>query len=320
MSDTGLTFEADLSDLDADDWLAEIEEIAEEHGYFEHLGPDHAATFLDAGPQLLVTFEDATTVRKLRADGTPLGYDFARRDGWSVLTILSRDESWFRSGYLYRYFDRLTDDGFFEDFDRVLFHGVGPRGYAAAAYSVAAPGCRVLALRPQATLDPELTGWDNRFREQRRLDFGDRYGYAPDMIDAAERAWVIYNPSVPLDAMHAALFRRPNVTLLRAAGLTAKVEIGLDVLTLRHDLIRMAMAGDLDQQRLSYMLHARKNYAPYLRGLVKRARQAGHEKLAANACAHILRRGHDPFFATQLAELADSGVRPQHPISASAAE
>ena len=320
MSDTCLQFEADLSNLDADDWFAEIEEIAEDFGYFEHLGPDHAATFLEAGPRLLVTFEDAATVRKVRPDGMPLGFDFARKDGWSVLTILSHDESWFRSGFVYRFFDQLTDDGFFEGFDRVLFHGVGPRGYAAAAFSVAAPGAHVLAIRPQATLDPELTGWDTRFREPRRHDFNDRYGYAPDMIDAAGRVWVIYTPAVAQDAMHAALFRRPNVDLLRAGGLMAKVEIGLDALNLRGELIRLAMSGELNRQKLGYLLQARKNYAPYLRGLVRRARQAGHDQLAADACAHILQRGHDPFFAAQLAELGETGVRPQHRFSASAAE
>ncbi|MEJ6745505.1 MAG: hypothetical protein QNK98_01850 [Yoonia sp.] len=52
----------------------------------------------------------------------------------------------------------MIDDGFFEDFYNVLFYGTHGGTYAAAAYSVAAPGCTVLALRPQATLDPRIAG------------------------------------------------------------------------------------------------------------------------------------------------------------------
>ena len=32
-----------------------------------------------------------------------------------------------------------------------------------------------------------------------------RYGYAPDMLDAAHRGWVLYDPRERLDAMHSAL-------------------------------------------------------------------------------------------------------------------
>ena len=45
----------------------------------------------------------------------------------------------------------------------------------------------------------------------RRADFSSRYGYAPDMLDAAEQAYVIYDPCERLDAAHAAMFTRSNV-------------------------------------------------------------------------------------------------------------
>ena len=40
-------------------------------------------------------------------------------------------------------------------------------------------------MQPQATLDPRVAEWDDRFLHMRRTDFTDRYGYAPDMLDAA---------------------------------------------------------------------------------------------------------------------------------------
>ena len=58
----------------------------------------------------------------------------------------------------------------------------------------------------------------------RRLDFTSRYGYAPDMLDAAGKAFVLYDPMDRLDAMHAALFARPNVTLLRLRHMGAALQ------------------------------------------------------------------------------------------------
>ena len=44
---------------DADDWRALIEDIAEERGYFDPLGTDHAALFTEPATTLLVSFENA---------------------------------------------------------------------------------------------------------------------------------------------------------------------------------------------------------------------------------------------------------------------
>ena len=50
------------------------------------------------------------------------------------------------------------------------------------------PGATVVAVQPQATLDPRVTVWDSRHRKMRRADFTSRYGYAPDVLVIAEQA------------------------------------------------------------------------------------------------------------------------------------
>jgi hypothetical protein len=45
----------------------------------------------------------------------------------------------------------------------------------------------------------------------RRTDFTSRYGYAPDMLDAAEQVYVIYDPYEQLNAARAAMFTRSAV-------------------------------------------------------------------------------------------------------------
>jgi hypothetical protein len=304
MTDHALRFKTEIKGLEASEWYEALEELVEEHGSFTPLGRDHVATFLDAGPKLLVTFEHAEEVQELN-DAAPRGFAFTQREGWSHLAIISRGDSWFRDPAVYRYIDRLIDDGFFEDFEDVLFFGAQAGGYAAAAYSVAAPGARVLALRPQATLDPTTAGWDNRFIAQRRLNFTDRYGYAPDMVDASKQTYIVFNPQQRFDAMHAALFTKPNVTMLRVMGLNGRLDVMFDTLGGLDDMIRAAMAGELTPQRFIQALAARKTFAPYLRNLVRRARDSGHARLAAVVCRTVLDDGHDAFFIRQLQDMGE---------------
>ena len=320
MKDARLTFSTDLPGDEPLEWVGAIEQIAEDFGYFEPLGPQHYAAFLDAGRKLLVTFENAETVRATLPDAEPRGFAFARREGWSHLGLFSEGESWFRDGHVYRFFDRLVDDGFFEDFDQVLFHGAHAAGYAAAAFSVAAPGARVLAIRPQATLDARVAGWDTRYLAQRRLSFTDRYGYAPEMIDAAERAYVVFNPAQRFDAMHAALFTRRHVTMLRADGLGWRLDAAFDSLDIHDSLIRDAMWGELTPARFGRLIRGRKGMASYQRNLLKRARDKGHPVLAATLCASILSRKPDSFFEAELETLMQAGYAPLGASQASAAE
>jgi hypothetical protein len=201
------------------DWWARIDAIGEELGYFQPLGARHAAFFLDDGPVLLVTFETAERIRADDDSQMPLGFRIARGQGWSHLCLIAKGPTWYRDPAVWAYFDRLVDDAFFEDFERVVFYGAGMGGYAAAAFSVAAPGATVLAMAPQATLAPDLAGWDPRFMRHRRLDFSSRYGFAPDMTEGASAVYVVYDPARLQDAMHAALFNRPRVTRLPARQL-----------------------------------------------------------------------------------------------------
>lgn len=320
MTDHALAFEADLAKLGQEEWEERIEAIAEEHGYFEPLGPDHMVAFLDAGPKLLVTFETAENIRKYHSDGAPRGFHFARKDGWSVLCLIAKHDSWFRHPAIYGYFDRLVDDGFFEDFDNVLFHGAHGGGYAAAAYSVAAPGCTVFALRPQATLDPRIAGFDTRYTSERRTDFNSRYGYAPDMIDGSARAFIAFDPLQRFDAIHAALFTRKNMTPLRCPGLGWKLDSTFDAMGVHNTLIRAAMDGTLTTVKFAHAMRMRNTQKGFLRSLFQKAVQTGHPVLAANVCTHVLRQGDDPFFSKKLEELVSQGHHPSNPISADAAE
>ncbi|WP_323036894.1 phosphoadenosine phosphosulfate reductase [Pararhodobacter sp.] len=253
-----------------DDWLAIMDEIGEEAGYMEPLGDQHSAFFSDMGTVLLVSFETVSGIRGAGGGQMPLGYQIAAPRGWSSLSIIAHEETWYRDHHVYGYFDRLIDDAFFEDFDHVVFYGAGMGGYGAAAFSVAAPGCTVLALAPQATLDTEMAEWDRRFLKARRLNFTDRFGFAPDMTDGCARVFLVYDPIQQVDAVHVAFFRGPHITKLRAPHIGRDPQAELAVINILRPLIEGACADTLDAGTFYRLWRARRKHAQYLGRLAGR--------------------------------------------------
>ena len=262
-------FDAGEANSDAD-WLSIMDEIGEEAGYFEQLGDKHSAFFSDLGPVLLVTFETLVGVRRAGGGQMPLGYQIAAPRGWSSLSIIANEETWYRDATVYGFFDRLIDDAFFEDFDRVVFYGAGMGGYGATAFSVAAPGSTVLALAPQATLDTELAEWDRRFMRARKMDFNTRFGFAPDMTEGCEQVFIVYDPIQQVDAVHATMFRGPHVHRLRARNIGRDPQAELARLNVLRPLIDAACAGTLSPQRFYSLWRARRTNAHYLGRLIGR--------------------------------------------------
>ncbi|MGJ8589692.1 MAG: phosphoadenosine phosphosulfate reductase [Yoonia sp.] len=304
MNDRQLAIDINLTDLSANDWLGRIDDFCEDHGFFEQLGREHFAGFLEAGNKLLVTFENAQFVRENNLDSEPRGFAYTRHEGWSLLSLFSFKESWFRDHHVYEFFDRLVDEGFFDQFEKIIFHGGGGgASYAAAAYSVTAPGATVIALRPQATLDAELAGWDPRYKHVRKKSFNDRYGYAPEMIDGAEKVFIAFDPIQRLDACHAALFRRPQVTALPCPLLGDDLDQAFDRMGIHDVIIKLAMDDMLDRRRFTRLLRARRYDPTYVRALVRRLVVTGHPRLALIICEYMIRRGHKAFFLDKREEL-----------------
>jgi len=281
-------------------WLDQVEDIAEDHGYFEPLGPDHSATFLKGSDTLLVTFETIQSVRDRANHDTPIGWQIAARNGWSQLCILSHGETWFRHRAVYSFFDRLIDEGTFDEYENVVFYGDQSCGYAAAAYSVAAPGSVVLALSPQASLDPRVCEWDDRFHHMRRTSFTDRYGYAPDMLEAAQACFVLYDPETEADAMHAALFSGTNITRVRCRHLGCEIETFLRRMDVLEPILKKAAKGKLRAFDIYAALRERRNYLPYLRNFLNAVQNTDRPFLTGLMCRSVLSRINTPRFRQQL--------------------
>lgn len=310
MQDTEFDFDPDLADLPKGEWLTQLARVAEEHGFFQPLGRRHFAALVRKSETLIVTFETIQGIRALSDDSEPLGWQMVRENGWSHLCIASDGDTWFRDRHVIALFDRMIDDGFFDDFDNVLFYGAGPCGYAAAAFSVASPGARVVAIQPQATLDPRVTEWDHRFIEMRRTDFTSRYGYAPDMLDACDKAYVLHDPVERLDSMHAALFTRAGVTQFRLRNMGDAIQSDLLEMRVLIDLLEEAAEGTLDEAKFAKMYRARRTYPGYLRRVMAALDSNERTELTYMMARNVTSRMKAPRFQRRLAELeADRAAR-----------
>lgn len=257
----------------------------------------YVSAFKEGSSTLLVTFEVKTDENK------PFAAPLAEEAGISFLTILTDREDWFRDDTLFTYFDELTDQGFFDQFDDIVFFGVGMCGYAAAAFSVVAPGATVVAIAPQATLDPTFTSWDKRYVNKRRLDFTSRFGFAPQMVQGADKVFVIYDPVHQEDAIHAALFNGPNVEILKCGLHGPSAHEDLELIGVLTEIIDAACEGELSKATYHQLLRARRRSKPYAATLLTKLREQGRTKLASRLAAWASRRYDQTYFRDQLDEM-----------------
>ena len=290
----------------ANGWQGALRSVSEQSGDFLQLGSRHWAFFAEARPLLLVTFETLASLKESE-DGLPAHFALAKARGWSLLTIVSDGETWWRDPAVFNYFDRISDANFLEAFDQVVFYGAGIAGYAAAAFSVTAPGADVVLVAPRATGEFNRAGWDQRLRRARRIDFGDRYGFAPDMIESADKVWLIHDPLHAPDAMHAALFQRPWVTSLHAPHTGVATEDTLAEMEALDRILEAVMEKRFLTEFFAWLWRGRRKNADYLRNILAHARMTGHPKREAKICRSVTSRLNSPRFARRLAELNGEG-------------
>lgn len=295
----GATISAELSDKA---WLSALRQIGEHHGTYSDLGENYSAVFIEQSQKVLfVAFETLFGIRSVSEPGMPMAFDLCARKGWSHLTLIAKGQEWYRDQKVYAFFDRLADFGLFDSFDRVIFYGAGMCGYAAGAYSVTAPGASVMMIAPQATLDRRRTHWDDRFPSTRRLDFQSRYAYAPDMIEAAEQAVIIFDPDEVEDSMHASLFQGSNVLPFRyRRGSAGAIETDLRSMAVISPMAEQAVAGTLTLSSLSKLMRPRRRHVPYLRALLSRVLAEDRPELTVKLCRSVLSEQPLPRFKHQL--------------------
>ena len=239
-----------------------------------------------------------------RDDRRPWGYDLITRQGWAMLGVLAGGWTWYRNDWVSAEFDRLRDSGFFKQFKRVVFYGASMGGYAAAAFAPAAPGCDVVAISAQSTVDKSVVPWETRYKTVWDRDFNGPYGDAAEVSKAAREVTLIFDPYEPLDAQHAARFTHGNVRQLRAPLLGHRLGSSLNQMGILGPIITGALDGSLTTLDYYRLLRQRRNFPRYQRELFNRAVAKGHHDLARQLGQKILQMNPNPAVRRGLSEIS----------------
>ena len=278
------------------DWRENLREIGAREGFFEELGAQHSALFVERGKTLIVTFENLDHVYDRASDRMPWGYAFVQSRGWSMLGMMAHDWTWYRDEAVWDFFDRLRDEGFFEKFDKVVFYGASMGAYAASVFSAAAPGATVILISPQATLDREIAPWEERYRKAWRRNFRSRYGYGPEMVTAAADVHLFYDPRNRMDSMHAALFQGENIAKYRCRFMGHRIASLWMQLGLLKPIIEACVDGSLTTGQFYHWMRARRENRRYQKEFMKTLEAENRPRLLIRYCDAVLARRRAPHF------------------------
>lgn len=283
-------------------WSDIARDLAGPAGFYREQGA-HSFLFMPRGRTLVVTFDNLDIAMNKREERRPWGFHFIEKQGWSMLGVMAGGWTWYRDPWVGAEFDRLAAEGFFAQFERVVFYGASMGGYAACAFSAAHPGADVVAISPQSTLDKTLVPWETRYHTAWDRDWSGPYGDAAAASRAARRVSILYDPYEPLDAAHAARFDGANVVGLRAPMLGHRLGSSLHQMGILNQIILGALDGSLTEAEFYRTLRARRDFARYQRELFKRALERGHKQLARRIGRWVLRRGDNRYIRLEMQSL-----------------
>lgn len=293
---------AQPQDFSHDEWRSNLAKIGAKEGFFEELGEQHSALYVARGKTLIISFENLDHVYENDGDRMPWGFDFVEKRGWSMLGMMAHDWTWYRDEHVFAFFDRLRDDGFFDQFEKVVFYGASMGAYAACVFSSAVPGATVIAISPQATLDRRVASWESRYRKAWRRDFTGSYSYAPDMVATAKDVHLFFDPLAPLDAMHACLFQGDNVVKYSCRFMGHRIASLWLLIGILKEVSMRCVDGSLTTVEFYAMVRKRREVPRYQRETLDRLKARGGQKAIVDYCTAILNRRRGPVFRRELNE------------------
>ncbi len=283
-------------------WEQKAKEIVGKDGFY--IQEDvHSFTFVKRSDVLVVTF-DNLDVAGNRSDRLPWGFSFIEKMGYSMLGVMSTGWTWYRDDWVIAQFNRLRDEGFFDQFKKVIFYGASMGGYAAIAFSSAAKNAQVVVFSPQSTLDKTLVPWETRYKKAWMRDFSGDYGDAAQSAHSAKDVYIFYDPYQPLDSGHAARIQGDNVHHFHTPLMGHKVGTNFLRMGVLQPIVLDAINGNLTHATFRKLLKKRKTVRRYMMELLNRAKDNKHPLLALVVAQYYVKNvNEDQYFIRQAAEL-----------------
>ena len=276
-------------------WDEIATKLAGKDGFYRSGPEGHSFVYTPRSKStLVVTFDNLDITMVKRQDRRPWGFSFIESQGWSMLGVLAGGWTWFRQQWVSDQFDDLKDSGFFDQFDRVVFYGASMGGYAASVFCAAAPGCDVILMSPQSTLDKSIVPWETRYRMAWHRDYSGKYGDGSTVSNAANKVYILYDPYEPLDSAHTARFQGDNVIKLRAPHMGHRLASSLSQMNILSPIILGALDSTLTSKTYYQLLRKRREFPRYQREIFEKLLRKNHTSMAKKLGKYILAKNPNP--------------------------
>ncbi|MEM9717003.1 MAG: hypothetical protein AAF826_10855, partial [Pseudomonadota bacterium] len=138
-------------------------------------------------------------------------------DGYSVLGVQCDKKNWFRMTPAPELLDGLSNTGFFDFFERIVFIGSSMGGFAALSFAPLVPKADVIVWSPQTSLSKQICPFEDRYPYGFRISDWTTKPYldAVASVPFSGKIFVLYDPFVLEDKLHADRIQGENVTHIR---------------------------------------------------------------------------------------------------------
>jgi pimeloyl-ACP methyl ester carboxylesterase len=226
---------------------------------------------IKVGKELFITFESAGEPQyRPMGSRKPWGFDFLIKRGFSVLGVKIKQVDWYRHPSIHTFFRSDIFNDIVSSYDKVYLYGSSMGGFAALTFAEAVPGCTVIAVNPQSTLDPEIVPWESRWwGDGREQDWkGD---FADGAIGAkfAKTVYVVYDPFHLEDKKHILRLDQSNLIHLKLQLLGHRLPVWLQQMGILSDTIDLIVDNRMNEQVFYELARARRNLPRYFLKLAK---------------------------------------------------
>ena len=268
-------------------WLADLRRSGHKRGWYYSDDTFGVQMTTRSSDTLVVSFDNLSDVADSSLARNTWGYPFYRDEGWSHMGVLAFEKHWYRDPRLFNFLEGQVQTGIFTQFRKVIFTGTTMGAYAATAFSALVPGCTVVALSPQSTLDKALVPWEDRFGAGRKQDWSGRYRDAAEGTGSAAAVYLIYDPYCAPDKAHADRFSGENIHHLHCWYTAHKSADLLRKLGILKDIMRAAADDTLTPAMFYKAYRARRQLPWYYTNLIDQVFAKGHTHLASDLARYL---------------------------------
>ena len=266
-------------------------------------GDENAIMFAPQSKRLVVAFDNVSIARE-EGQRWPWGFKALWQEmNCSVLGVMAVQRNWFRNDFVHDSFEALRDQGFFEQFDEVLFYGASMGGFAALVYQQCAPGSNVLAIAPQSTLDRSILPEEDRWGWTKKLDWSGRYKDAAGATDSAKEVMIIADPYYKPDFDQVSRITGDNVTWLHTPFMGHQLPNAFVVMNILKELLYAGAGGTLTPKLFYKLFRARNDLPRFQHDLLMEAEKRGKIRSAIQICEYTLKKRKAPNIKRSLERL-----------------